>query len=192
MTDENYNADVIEEDSSYGYGNSQTEVADGTPTEDKTLLSKIFDTEKAVENFKMSVAGFERQPDGKIVKVRFPIAGDAFISKAAMDLRAVLNEVGLLLDGDDDFVAKMLFEKIFNFIRVLYDEPTVKQKDFMQLYLMYSNPLEQYLGIVENGSAKETLKQIMIGVYKENGNVNNDNEFNPFAIKNIKKGMNIR
>ena len=51
----------------------------------------------------------------------------------------------------------------------------------MQIYLLYSNPLEMFAKLVIGGHATETIKQIMTNTYQELQRENKPERFNIFA-----------
>ena len=56
----------------------------------------------------------------------------------------------------------------------------------MQIYLLYSNPIEMFAKLVIGGHATETIKQIMTNTYNELVKDNNEVKkgFDPFARQN--------
>jgi len=166
--EDNYDNDIPNYESSFAAEdniNNDSEEITGNSNSDSAILKNLVDFSDSTYTFKQNLRGFQKIGN-KWIKTQFPIAGDLFISKAYGNLNAIMTKGSILVDGDETMLYNMLVENILNFIRVAYDDPSVYETDFTQIYLMYSNCLEVWLQCVDGGKGKEDVKQIMIGVYK--------------------------
>jgi hypothetical protein len=146
-------------------GTGINEEVTGNSNNDSAILKSLVDFKQQTYRYKQTLRGFQ-EIGNKWVKTQYPIAGDSFIAKSYGNLNAIMSEGSIMVDGDETMLYNMLVENILNLIRVAYDDPSIYENDFTQVYLMYSNCLEVWLQCVDGGRGKEDVKQIMIGVYK--------------------------
>jgi len=132
-----------------------------------TLLEKLFNPKYYLEEFERKMNG-EIRRGNQWVKVRPALARSEFITKAIMNMSAIINTNNIMTNFDDeaDFYS-ILVENVVAFLQAALDEPTIKPEDYFQVYLMYSNPLEMFARLVIGAHASDTIKQILTKTYKE-------------------------
>jgi len=166
------------------YKNSDTNVPPKDKPEayegDSSVINKIFDPEPIIKIYEKSMAGGVRM-NKQWKKVRPALAGDDFIAKSSMGLRAIINPINMQSKKDADEYYSILIENVLAFCRMCEDEPTVYGKDYPQIFLLYSNSLEMFAGHVINGHSSDMLKQILTNTYKEVAELEPERGFDPFA-----------
>lgn len=155
------------------------EMSDG----ENSVINKIFDPEPILKIYEKSMEG------GTIInkqweKTRSALAGNDFIAKSCMGLRAIINPINMLSHKTEEEYYSLLVENVLAFARSCEDEPTIYAKDMPQIFLLYSNSLEMFAGHVIDGHSSEMLRQILTNTYKEVANKVNKEEWNPFKALN--------
>lgn len=148
-----------------------------------SLLNKLFDPAPFLQEFERKMNG-EVKKNNEWVKVRRSLAGNEFISKAIMNLGAIINTHSLMANftEESDFYY-ILVENVKAFLTASLNEVTIKPDNYMQIYLLYSNPIEMFAKLVIGGHSTETIKQIMTNTYNEmvKDNKKTKEGFDPFA-----------
>lgn len=149
----------------------------------ESLLNKLFDPAPFLLEFERKMNG-EVKKNNEWVKVRRSLAGSDFISKAVMNLSAIINTHSLMANftEESDFYF-ILVENVKSFLTASLNEVTIKPDNYMQIYLLYSNPIEMFAKLVIGGHATDTIKQIMTNTYNEmvKDSKKKSDQFDPFA-----------
>ena len=146
-----------------------------------SLLTQLFNPSAYLLEFERKMNG-EVLKNGEWVKVRRALAGSDLISKSVMNLGAIINTHSIATNFRDesDFYF-ILVENVASFLTQILNDVTIKPEDYMQIYLLYSNPLEMFAKLVIGGHATETIKQIMTNTYQELQREKQQEGFNIFA-----------
>jgi len=143
-----------------------SENVDLDPTQ-VSLLEKLFNPRYYLDEFEHKMNGEIRRGD-KWVKIRPALARNEFISKAIMNMSAIINSNNIMTNfRDESDFYNILVENVVTFLHSTLDEPSIKSEDYFQVYLMYSNALEMFAKLIIGGHASETIKQILTNTYKE-------------------------
>ena len=139
----------------------------GTAPEDKSVVEKLFDTEKRIELLYHDWRGEVPKKTSKgivWVKANRELAGDRFINKQMAAMRSIVNVTNSFTRRTDTECKQILFSATQAFILDMVNDPTVERRDFRTLAKSYEHALELFLGLVEFGHGSKVLRDSLAGL----------------------------
>ena len=139
----------------------------GTAPDDKSVIEKLFNTEKRIELLYHDWRGEIQVKTSKGLvwrKMNKELAGDRFINKQMSAMRSIVNVTNSFTRKTDIECSDILFRAVEAFIKDMVNDSTVLKKDYRTLAKSYEHALQLFLGLVEFGHGSKVLRDTMAGL----------------------------
>lgn len=130
---------------------------------DKSVLEKLFSTDKRIEHLYRSLRGEYQDGEGNWYKGSYELCGKEFATKQIIAFSQVVNPMNSFSKKSSNECKRILHDAVEAFIGDCYLELTVKDEDVITLSKMYEHALELFLGLVEFGHGAKVLTAALSG-----------------------------